>query len=104
MFLQVQSYRISLVFQPDFLFSFPTYVMAMVSDADAKNYDFSSVKQLLTAGVVISSAMVDKIMQLSHLERILNVRKMKLKTKMRGFTGQKSYNKLSIMHLFRCTG
>ena len=50
--------------------------MAMVSDADAKDYDFSSVKQILTGGVVISAPIAAKIMELPSLERIINVPKM----------------------------
>ena len=62
--------------------------MAMVSDAEVKNYDFSTIKQIMTTGVVISSAIANKIMQLPHLERIITVREMQFTTEIPVFSSQ----------------
>lgn len=60
-------------YKPGLIFGFPTFLLSMVNDPDAKNYDFRSVELVSSGGASITPSIENSLMKLPNLKAVLVV-------------------------------
>ncbi|CAG7822836.1 unnamed protein product [Allacma fusca] len=59
-------------YKPGLIWGFPTFLLLLVLDPDASNYDFSSLEIAATGGAQVTPAMEKTMTQLENLEAFVN--------------------------------
>jgi len=60
-------------YKPGFIWGFPTFILMLVNDPDAVNYDMSSLEVAVSGGAPVTPAIEKTLMKLPGLKSVINV-------------------------------
>jgi acyl-coenzyme A synthetase/AMP-(fatty) acid ligase len=69
-------------YKPGMVFGFPTFLLLLVNDPEAAQYDFSSLEVGLTGGAPVTPATEQALMKLPNLRCLINVSEIDVEIKL----------------------